>query len=125
MSISHQRILKELTKKPMTLNEIHKATNYSKSGIRGRISELRGQGYNIQFLGGKEKKYIIHKKEDSYKDKILDLLDKTNRYDTILEIDKLSRHLNLSIDKVEEVLLEIYKEGKLIQISNNKVVIKK
>ena len=117
-------ILEQLSKRPMTLNELHKATGYSKTGIRGRISELRKQGYNIELGSGSVKKYILNKKESSNGNKVLSFIEKRNLFGIILEIDKLAKKLKLSNDIIEKELIALYKDNRVIQISNNKVIIK-
>jgi len=124
MAISHNKILRQISKQPMSLNEIQKATGLSKSGIRGRISELRKDGYNIQLLAGDVKKYFLKENEPSIKEKILLLFAKRKLFDKPVEIKYISRILDVPKETLEKGLIEMNKDNRLIQLTNNKIIIK-
>jgi len=120
----HNNIIQLLSKQPMSLDELHYVTGYSKDGLRGRLSELRKQGYNIELHRVESKKYFL-KSASPEKQKILDFIEKRNLYQQRIKISKLAKAINIPLSKMTDALVQINKEGKLLQMSNTEVLFKK
>ena len=102
--------------KRISVGEISSRLNYSESGVRGRISELRKMGYDIQ---NKEKHYFL--RGMTAKNRILEYLNKTNRYGVAIDINVLGEKLGMSREDIDEGMFELYKDGRLLQLSNTVV----
>ena len=119
---SQQKILDALRQSHLSLQRLAKATGLSKDSIRGRISELRKQGYDIEKVDGKYQLYLG--KVDPAQ-AILDYVDQYNRNGIILHIDSLSSRLELSSEQVVDGLAQLFKREYIdvLQMSKNTVKI--
>jgi len=120
----HKKLIELLSQHPMSLDELHYATGYSKDGLRGRLSELRKQGYKIELQAVESKKYFL-KSASPEKQKILDFIEKKNLYQQTIKISSLAKALNIPLSKITSALVEINREGKLLQMSNTEILFKK
>lgn len=119
---SHKVILEALKKQPMSALELCLITGQTPSGMRGRITEARHFGYDIQLQEIATKKYVLM--PPTATKKILDWTEKLHRFDTIINYSSLSKTLNIPLDDVTNAMIEIYKMGRLIQISPNSAIIR-
>ena len=118
MSKTKEQILKILEScDGITTQELANKLERSPSGIRGRISELRKTGYNIRSFN---KKYFLIL---TPKEKILNYVEKTRNYNKPIEYKSLSKILKLSEDEIRDGMYEIYKLGKLLQVTNDSAMI--
>jgi len=116
-----ERILQKLTEKPSTLEYLVKATGSKAPSIRGRISELRKQGYNIVKEKGsytEVSKYRLILKKTNV-DIFLEKIDNYNLYNVDLNYDTLAKKFKMDRAEVVDIMVELNKRGKLIQTSNN------
>jgi len=126
MNEIHQKIIHALTtNKSLSLKELQLITSYSRSGLRGRISELRKIGYNIQVRTETVKKYVMVKHDENNVDKILQWVHDTDNYNVPLEYEKLSHILNIPLNNLTTAMIDIHQMGMLQQITNTKAMIKK
>lgn len=106
---SHSKILDALKEKPMSQNELAKATGLSKDGIRGRISEMRSR-YDIKIKNIKGKYHYKNPEKV-----IKDYLGKNYLYGSPLSIEKLKEGTGLSEEEILDVLTKLAIENKLVQ----------
>ena len=118
---THKKILTALNEQPRTMEELMKATGYSRDGLRGRISELRKMGYEIDFSMPTEREYSLVLKP---KDKILLWMKEKKSYGKTINIDVMSRELKIPRDVIEVALSEMFLTHNVTQLSNNSFIIK-
>ena len=94
----------------LSSRDLAEKLNRSPNGIRARISELRSLGFKIF---RRENKYFL-----SSADKILFFVEKTKSYGIVLFYDELAEQLSLSVDEIKEGMAEIYRRGRLLQITS-------
>lgn len=111
--------------KELSINEIHLLSGYSKSGVRGRISELRREGYTIEVVEKPTKKYVYKGTGDPVVDKIEALLEAKNLFGQVLEYRKLAKALETNLPAVENAVASMYNRYDILQLSQTKVIIKK
>ena len=118
---THKKILKALNEQPRTMDELVKSTGYSRDGLRGRISEMRKMGYQIDLVLPTEKEYVVVSKP---KDKVLDYLKKSGNYGRTINIRGMSTILKLPREIVKSVIAELFSSHKVTQLSNDTFIIK-
>lgn len=123
MGLAQKRVLVMLSEKDYSVKEIAEVTGYSTSGIRGRISELRNSGYTIGTSNTIPKKYRVVFQKNMLADKILDFAEKSNMYGTRIEYSTIAKILHISYYDVRKGMYELYRRKRLIQLSNNTVMI--
>jgi len=109
----------------LSAQELQLITGHSQSGLRGRISELRKLGFNIELGVETTKKYALVEKKTNDADKILKWVDDTDNYNVPLDYKKLSNILKISNDNIVSAMVKIHKMGILQQLTNTKAMIKK
>lgn len=122
MQPAHKKILEVLRQKPATTKEIAEIIGYSPHGVRGRISELRSQyKYDIRKIN---KKHVLIESIQLV-DKTLAFIDQEKKYGQQVNIKDLMHSLSLEREGVESILLQIYKNGQLLQMSKDTFIIYK
>jgi biotin operon repressor len=124
MNKSQRDILNQLKEKPMTLNELSGVTKYSKSGIAGRISELKKMGYDIQSKSITVNKYYLVK-DTSLTKKISDLIEERGLYGIPVKVTRLADVLEVSENEIKKGLVSLIEKGKATQMSNLVIQFKK
>ena len=116
-----EQILQQLRRQPSTLTALSAYLHKSPDGIRGRISELRKQGYSIQ---RKNNKYILFD-TTTPKNKIIQWLESNNNYSKEINYSVLSKELDLSINDIETSLAQLFTDYYIIQTSKTSCKIQK
>jgi biotin operon repressor len=116
-------IIQLLSSNDCTINEIAESTGYSTSGIRSRVSELRRSGYDIVTTQNKPHRYHLVFKKNFLVSRIFDYIERSNLYNTKIDYQSLSASLGVSLIDVENAMIEIYKAGRLLQLSNSSAMI--
>lgn len=116
-----EEIITLLSKMPLSAKELSLLIGNSESGIRGRISELRKSGYTIEQTVVTSKKYVLT--VDSKYLKFVEWLEKTNKYNVMLDYNRIAKALDISLDDVKDIMYKVYKKDALFQHSSTRVVI--
>ena len=119
-----------MTKREDILNQLRKYTalstlelkllNGPSTNVSARISELKKIGYNISLETIEEQKYVYHPGSP-----LVPFLEKNNLFDTVLSVNDISKSMKLSIKEVQDEIASIFSDYIIIQVSPDKVVIKK
>lgn len=120
---SKEEILTLLLKTPLSTKELSQLTGYTESGIRGRISSLRKDGYTIKSTATTSKKYILTIISDY--SKFINWLEETNNYNVLLNYDDIAKALDISLDDVKDIMYKVHKNGALHQHTNTIVAIRR
>jgi biotin operon repressor len=109
-------------KRPQSKEELIEKTGYSYDGIRGRISEIRKLGYDIDYEIVEEKKYVLKKTREQ---KLLNFLKDKRLYGQAIDIKKVARYMEVPVDDVIKEISELFNSNEytVMQVSNNKVKI--
>mgnify|MGYP000306510037 CR=1 FL=1 len=125
MQPSHIKILEALKKRPLSKEELIEATGYSYDGIRGRISELRKLGYDIQL---KEvpvtitvKKYVL-----TPRNKLLEYIESNNLYNMQLNVKHLARAINEPLETTKHLIAKLFSDPKIhiTQLTSDTIIIR-
>ena len=121
----HQKILHELEKRPLSSDELHEKTGYSYSGIRGRITEMRKLGFDIQLQEVTEKKYVL--KQNSKKETFLDYIEKINGYNRLINLKQIEKETGLTEEDITNVISKMFLDPDyhIFQMSNTDIKITK
>ena len=115
---SQKKILDVLREKSASSEELVIVTGLSPDGIRGRISEARTRyGYDIRKIDGKYHLYDIDI------EKVISYIASHNRYGLQTEIGKLMDELDMSHEKISDVLSKLYYRKQLLQVTKDVVII--
>jgi len=117
---SQKKILDVLRKKPASSEELAKITGLSPDGIRGRLSEIRTRyNYDIKKIDGKYHLY------DSNSDieKVISYIASHNYYGLKIEVGELMDKLDMSHEKISDVLSKLYHRKQLLQVTKDTVKI--
>lgn len=125
MKKAHSDILEQLKRRPMSKYELADMTGYSLDGLRGRISEMRKLGYDIQLVEVTETKYELVKAIKSCKEKLVEYLEKVNAFDKVIDIHIVAKNIHMSVDEVTQSISELFDDYTVVQMSNTKVIIKR
>jgi biotin operon repressor len=120
MQKSHEKILSLLSKKSLTREELLEKTGYSYDGIRGRLSEIRKLGYDIQYKDVTEKKYVLVSQPSQYTDAIINWAESKGHINEPLEYEQIKKALNISDNDIHDAMYHVYKKGRLLQLANDK-----
>jgi len=117
MNKSQKKIFNLLEQKPMSLSELTKTSGYSKSGIRGRIAELKLKyDYDITKVDGR---YILSTENSKFYEYI------NNLTGNAIDVNRVSRATKIPVDKIKSLVSKLISEGKAIQVSNTQFVVKR
>jgi len=125
---SHEKIYEALKKRPMSKDELVESTGLSYDGIRGRMSEMRKLGFDIQLTEITEKKYVmVSDFLTSNKNKLLTYLKEAKLFDAPIDIDNTAKKIGLTFNDVVNIVSELFndKEFSVVQLSNTKVKVMK
>lgn len=111
------------TNNSISVQCIHQLTGYKPSTITSRVAELRKLGYDIDTVE-KLKSYYVLKKQSPIAEKILATINEKNLWSKTIHIDAFAKNLNITRQSLIDGLISISKKHKLIQLSNNEVVVK-
>ena len=114
---AHKSIFSELKKCPLSKKELVEKTGYSYDGIRGRISEMKKLGFDIQHKEVTEKKYVLVSAPAQHTDKILAWAERTGEH--TVKFSNLAGILEIPEDEIRKSMEEIFKMGRLLQLSND------
>lgn len=115
----------------VTTAELACLTGYARSGISTRVSELRKKGYDIKTKPKEVQAYfLIHQHENkidySYaSEQIIHYVTENNLFGHVLDYPTLSRRLNLSMKEIIGGIILLFKQYNVMQMSNEKVIIKR
>ena len=125
MRKSHSDILEQLKRRPMSRFELNDNTGYSLDGLRGRISEMRKIGYDIQVIDVTEKKYRFVGM--SCKERIIEYLEKVKGFGNVIDVNVVARNSKMSVDEVTQGISELFDDAdyKVTQMANTKVIVKR
>ena len=118
---SQKKILDVLREKSASSEELAMITGLSPDGIRGRISEIRTwYNYNIRKIDGK-----YHLYDDKLEDveKVISYVAGHNLYETKIKVNKLMNELDMSHEKISDVLSKLYYRKQLLQVTKDVVII--
>jgi len=121
---SHSAICKALTESPMTKNELTRFTGQSFDGIRGRISEMRKLGFDIQLQTPSEiekKYYLVSLPVEKKPNKVLEWLTDKKLFGSVIPILKISDSLSMAVEDVELSIVELFKTHRVVQLSQNTI----
>lgn len=120
MRKAHRLILDALSKKPLTKEELVAQTGYSYDGIRGRISEMRKLGYDIDYELVEEKKYIL---KHHGKQKLIDLLNKYNLYGQTINLNNVANRLGMSTDEIISAVSKLFSDSNynVLQLAQDQI----
>ena len=116
---SQKKILDVLRKKPASSEELAMITRLSPDGIRGRISETNKLGYNIKKIDGKYHLYD----DNSDVEKVISYVASHNRFGLKIEMGELMDELDMSHEKLTNILSKLYHRKQLFQVSKDVVII--
>ena len=117
---SQKKILDVLREKSASSEELAMITGLSPDGIRGRISEARTKyNYDIKKIDGKYHLYD----NNSDVEKVISYIASHNRYGIQTEIGKLMDELDMSHEKISDVLSKLYHRKQLLQLTKDIVII--
>ena len=116
---SQKKILGVLRKKPASSEELAMITGLSPDGIRGRISEINKLGYNIKKIDGK---YCLCDNNSDI-EKVISYIAHHNLYGSKIKISKLMDELDMSHEKISDVLSKLYRRKQLLQVTKDTVII--
>lgn len=124
MRKAHKVILKALSQKPLTKEELVEQTGYSYDGIRGRISEMRKLGYDIDYELVEEKRYIL---KHQSKQKLIKFLDEHNLYGREINIDVVGKRIQLNMEEMTTAVSKLFADPlyDVTQMSNTKIIVRK
>ena len=124
MRKAHKIILHELSKRPLTKEELIEKTGYSYDGIRGRISEIRKLGYDIDYELMEEKRYVLKHRG---KQKLTSFLEKYQLYGKEINIDTVGKRLGMSLDEMTTTVSKFFADPMydVLQLSDVKIKIRK
>lgn len=126
---SHKKIIDLLSEhKQLTVKELELLTGYTYNGLRGRISEIRKLGYNIEQRIEPTKKYVFLGKTEEHKinaDKILLWLKETYNFDKDLKYSTIATAIQLPQHDTNDAMITLQKRGLLLQTSNTSGIIRK
>ena len=118
---SQKKILDVLREKSASSEELAMITGLSPDGIRGRISEIRTRyNYNIRKIDGK-----YHLCNDKLEDveKVIFYVAGHTLYGTKIKVSKLMNELDMSHEKISDVLSKLYYRKQLLQVTKDVVII--
>jgi len=116
---SQKRILDVLKNKPASSEELTMITELSPDGIRGRISEIRKLGYEINKVDGK---YRLD--EDRLTaEKLLSYVESNKLYGQKIKVSMLMNELDMSHEKLTDILSKLYHRKQLLQVTKDVVII--
>jgi len=118
MQESHRKILAVLRQVALSQNDLAEATGYSRDGIRGRISELRKEGYAIENIYGK---YHLH----SIDKIIYDWIEEKGLFNNPVSINRISTELKMDIEEVKKGISVLISKNNALQMPSNYVIIYK
>ena len=117
---SQKKILDVLKERPASPEELTKITGLSPDGIRGRISEARTKyNYDIKKIDGKYHLYD----NNSDIEKVIAYVASHHQYGLKIEAGKLMDELDMSHEKLSDVLSKLYHRKQLFQVSKDVVII--
>ena len=109
------------THKSLTPLELQLLTGYAYNSITSRVSQLRKLGFDIQLQKLDTPKYVlVRKPSKELAEKILTWVKSHNMYGTALEYDMVAKEINIRTDQVVDGMAEIFKMGRLVQVSSTK-----
>jgi len=130
MNESQRNILKQLEQSPLTGEELVEHTGYSPNGIRGRISELRKLGYDIQYEERTEikkikvKKYVLKSKKT---DEFLTYLKKRALFGKVIDVSVVAKQIGMTVEEIQSIIGKLFLNPNysVIQLSNVQVKIQR
>lgn len=117
-----QQILEQLKRQPSTMHQLVSCTNSTDNSIRGRIAELRRDGYQIK---NSNNIYTLEGTTTPQSARLIHWLDKNKYYGKTLDYTTLSLALNLSRNEVEKTISKLFAKYRITQISKNSCTIEK
>lgn len=128
MRTYHQKIINELSKKPLTPLELSLTMGYAYSGISTRIAELRKMGYEIETRPIESYKYVLVKKPDDISietsEKIIEWIKDKNRFNTTIDLNKLSTDIDVPLHKIKEGMAKVFSKYRVLQMSPTSVIVR-
>jgi hypothetical protein len=125
---SHKKIYDAFKKRPMGKYELVDITGLSYDGIRGRISEMRKLGFDIQLLEMTEKKYVLLSDiTTSKKHKFLEHLKKKALFDKPIDINGIAKTIGITPNDIIDIISGLFKDKdySIVQLSNTQIKVKK
>ena len=116
---SQKKILDVLRKRTASSEELAMITGLSPDGIRGRISEINKLGYNIKKI---DEKYHLYD-DNSDIEKVISYVASHNRFGLKIEMGELMDKLDMSHEKLSDVLSKLYRRKQLLQVTKDTVII--
>lgn len=136
LSEAQKTILDILKQEPTGMSEISRLTGYAKSGIRGRITELRQKGYVIELkepaivqrqyhLKEEPDEKEIKKKEIDRENanRIVNMLEKYNYFGKVIHYESIANKLSISVEETKDAIATLFDDYNVIQFTVNTVKI--
>ena len=116
-----KNIIDIISKGSYTTKEMSILTKTPPSSIRGRISELRNEGYNIKTIPSKETvyRYVLVSYPIDNDKKIINYISQNNLYGKDVNFKELSKRLEISMDDVKDGYQKLFRNHTIIQTSNS------
>lgn len=126
MNKTQKKILSILQEREsVTPLELTLLSGYALSGIRRRLTDLREMGYDIQMEKVETNKYFLKNKEPHQTaEKIIDWLKEKNNFGKKINLDDVSKDLDLSFDEVSDGMGKIFKKYSVLQLSGKSVLVR-
>jgi len=125
----HNKLISLLEQhKSLSMRELQLLTGQTNSGLRGRLSELRKQGYQIDLEDHIVKQYVYKGKpeeKDETTAKLEHLLESENLFGTPIQYDKIATILKTDPTAVKNSVINLFHRYHIMQLSPTKVIISK
>lgn len=111
-----EKILDSLRQKPMGADEISAMRNIKKSSVRSLISRFRKEGYVIKFQNNK---YTLL--DNDISNKIIKWIEDNNQYGEIINLDYLSKQLEVPLSNIVLGISKLFSTYKVLQLTTNTI----
>ena len=114
-----QQILSLLKQSKQSIHSLSTSLNSPPSSIRGRLSEIKRDGYILKKITIPTTYYTL----DQTPQTLLTYLKENNLFDTYLSISTLSKKLNIPKPKLESAISTLFNTHSITQFSSDQFII--
>lgn len=119
------KIIDCLSDTDYTIRELSILLGSPESSIRARLSELRGNGFQITKHKKELTYYHLEEQKNKESEVLLQWLKENNMFFIRLNIESVSKKTGLSIDEIEMALSQLFKtEYSVIQMSKDSFIVR-
>lgn len=116
-----EKILDSLRQKPMGADEISAMRNIKKSSVRSLISRFRKEGYVIKFQNNKYTLLDNDTLDNDISNKIIKWIEDNNQYGEIINLDYLSKQLEVPLSNIVLGISKLFSTYKVLQLTTNTI----